>query len=159
TRGDSRGSLRLYGQSPEGRGPLASTSHEGIVEAREWPDASHVLASWSGIEAGRGSRPLHLELWRLLPAAGPPRAWNSGDAVPDELRAIGFVTRKDQLVVRYEVRYPGWKPGCQDQTEHEDMFRRSAGNVGLTLVRRRIVNAWHRELQSAVTRLFAALGA
>ena len=38
------------------------------------------------------------------------------------------------------------------------MLGRPARSIGLTLVHRRVVNGWHRELQSAVTRLYSALG-
>ena len=159
THGDPRGSLRFYGRADGRTSLLASVIHPGHVEVREWPGAGQFLASWSGAETGRGSRSLYLESWRLLPGGGPARIWSSADMFPDGLRATGFAVRDGQLVVRYEVRYPGWKPGCADETEYEDLYRQSARGVGLTLVRRRVVNGWHRELHSAVTRLYGALGA
>jgi hypothetical protein len=157
TRGESLGSLRFYGRADGQVSLLAATTHPGHVEVREWPGTGHLLASWSGAETGRGSRALHLELWRLLPPAGPSRVWSSADMFPDGLRATGFTARDGQLVLRYELQYPGWKPGCADETEQEDVYRQSARGRGLTLVRRRVLNGWHRELQSAVMRLFDAL--
>jgi hypothetical protein len=59
-------------------------------------------------------------------------------------------------MVRYEPRYPGWKPGCAEQTEYEDRYRLAASG-GLVLARRRIRNGWHRELGAAADRLFRAL--
>src|SRR5262249_55475591 len=73
--------------------------------------------------------------------------------------ATGFSARGGQLVVRHESRYPGWKPGCADQTEQEDVYREAARVPGLALAHRRVLNSWHRELQSTVTRFFVALGA
>lgn len=157
TRGEPRGSLRFYGRS-DGRGSLlAAVTHDGHVEVSGWPAAGRFLASWSGVETGSGSGALHLELWRFSHGARPSRVWSSADTSSQGLRATGFATRHDQLVVRYEVRYPGWKPGCAGETEREDVYRVPARGMGLTLVQRRVVNGWHRELQSAVTRLYGAL--
>ncbi len=61
--------------------------------------------------------------------------------------------------MRYEVRYPGWKPGCADQSEQEDIYRPSTRGAGLLLAHRRVLNGWHRELQAAVARFFDALHA
>ena len=159
TRGEPRGSLRFYGRS-DGRGSLlAAVTHDGHVEVSEWPAAGQLLASWFGAETGPGSRVLHLELWRFSHGLRPSRVWSSADTSSQGLRATGFATRNDQLVVRYEVRYPGWKPGCTGETEREDLYRAPSGGKGLTLVRRRVVNGWHRELQSAVARLYDALAA
>ncbi len=162
TRGEPRASLRIYGRS-NGKGSLlAATTHEGHVEVRAWPAADgarQFLASWVGAETGPGSRALHLELWRLRLGASPARVWSSGEAFPEGLRATRFTARDGQLLVRYEVQYPGWKPGCADETEQEDVYRQPARSTDLTLVRRRVVNGWHRELQSAVTRFFGALRA
>jgi len=158
-RGEPRGSLRFYGRSEGQPALLAAVTHQGRVEAREWPGASQFLVSWSSSESGAGSRPLYLDLWRFPRGAAPSRVWSGEDTFPEGLRAGGFAVRAGQLVLRYDARYPGWKPGCADQTEQEDVYRPVAGGTGLMLVRRRIVNGWHRELQSAVTRLYAALGA
>lgn len=162
TRGESRGSLRIYGRSDGEASLLAAVTHEGSVEVHEWParaGASQFLASWVGAASGRGSWALHLELWQRRPRESPRRVWSSADLFPEGLRATGFRVKDGHLIVQYEIRYPGWKPGCADETEQEDVYRASSGTSGLTLVRRRVVNEWHRELQSAVTRLFDALAA
>jgi hypothetical protein len=157
TRGEPRGSLRFYGRSDGRIALLAAVTHEGHVAVDEWPAAGQFLASWFGAETGSGVRALHLELWRFPPGARPSPVWSSAETLPQGLLATSFVTRGSQLVVRYEVRYPGWKPGCTGETEYEDAYRAPARGIGLTLVRRRVVNGWHRELQSAVARLYGAL--
>ena len=65
-------------------------------------------------------------------------------------------TQAGELVVRYEPRYPGWKPGCAEQFEHEDHYRLASAG-GLALSRRQVANGWHRELGVAADRLFRAL--
>jgi hypothetical protein len=159
TQGQPWGSVRFYGRATGRAAVLAEVTHPGQVELQEWPETGQFLVSWSGTETGRGSRPLYLESWRLRPGARPARTWSSADTFPDGLWATGFALRDGQLVVQYEIRYPGWKPGCSDETEHEDRFRWSGRGPGLKLVGRRVVNGWHRELQAAVTRLYEALGA
>ncbi len=61
--------------------------------------------------------------------------------------------------MRYEPDYPGRAPGCEGQTEAEEVFRTSAESG--TLVRRsgRELNGWHRELRATVAQLFDALAA
>lgn len=162
TRGEPRGSLRIYGRSDGTIALLAAVTHEGSVEVRAWPAADgapQFLASWLGPATGRGDRTLHLEIWRQRGGGGAARAWSSGDVFPEGLRTRAFAAAAGQIRVRYEVQYPGWKPGCGGETEQEDLYRQPAGARGVTLVHRRVVNGWHRELQRAVTRLFAALGA
>jgi hypothetical protein len=63
-----------------------------------------------------------------------------------------------ELVVRYEPPYPGWKPGCPGQVEHEDHYRLARAG-GLVLARRRVSNGWHRELGVAADRFFRAVAA
>lgn len=162
TRGEPRGSLRIYGRASGKPSLLAAVTHEGSVEAHAWPSSRGVvrfLASWLGAPTGRGSRSLHLELWQTRAGEGPVRVWSSDDAFPGGLQVRRFAVKGGEIVVRYEAQYPGWKPGCAGETEQEDVYRQPAGARGLALVRRRVMNGWHRELQRAVTRLFGALGA
>lgn len=162
TRGEARGSLRIYGRASGKPSLLAAVTHEGTVEARAWPSSRGVvrfLASWLGASTGRGTRALHLELWQTRAGEGAVRVWGSEDAFPGGLQVRRFAVKAGEIVVRYELEYPGWKPGCAGETEQEDVYRQPAGARGLALVRRRVMNAWHRELQRAVTRLFDALGA
>src|SRR6266851_2108308 len=103
---EGSGSLRVYAGTGPGAALAASSTQDGLLDARVWP-------------------------------AGPDR-----------------VARV--LAVRYEPRYPGWKPGCADQFEHEDHYRLAAAG-GLALARRQISNGWHRELGAAAARFFRAL--
>ena len=66
--------------------------------------------------------------------------------------------RGGDLRIRYEVRYPGWAPGCEGQTEQEDVYRLVAPG-GVTRVARQEHDAWHRDLHAAVERLTLALAA
>jgi hypothetical protein len=158
TQGEPRSSLRIYDRAGT---LLAAVTHEGHLELRPWSTAGarQFLAKWTGEQTGTEARTLHIELWRLRVQSGPVRDWSSDDAFPDGIAATGFSARGGQLVVRHESRYPGWKPGCADQTEQEDVYRQAARSPGLVLAQRRVLNGWHRELQSAVTSFFAALGA
>ncbi len=161
THGEPRGSLRIYGREGRRSSLLAAVSREGSVEAHAWPPsrgALRFLVSWVGAPTGRGSRSLHLELWRTRADEGAVRVWSSDEAFPDGLEVRRFAVRSSEIVVRYEVHYPGWKPGCAGETEQEDVYRQRAGVNAPTLVRRRVMNGWHRELERAVMRLYAALG-
>ncbi len=73
--------------------------------------------------------------------------------------ARAYSVRGNEIRVRYEPDYPGHAPGCEGQTEAEDVFRSSPENG--TLVRRtsRQLNGWHRELRATVAQLFDALAA
>jgi hypothetical protein len=84
------------------------------------------------------------------------RAWSSAAEWPDGLRVADWRAQPGGLVVRYEPPYPGWKPGCPGQLEHEDHYRLVAGG-GLALARRQIHNAWRRELGAVTDRFFRAL--
>jgi hypothetical protein len=158
TQGEPRSSLRIYDRTGT---LLAAATHEGQLEFRPWSTAGdrQFLAKWTGAQTGTEARTLRIELWRLRVQSGPVRDWTSDHAFPEGIAATGFSARGGQLVVRHESRYPGWKPGCADQTEQEDVYRQAARAPGLVLAHRRVLNAWHRELQAAVTRFFASLGA
>lgn len=159
THGEPRSSLRIYDRAGV---LLTAVTHEGQLDLRPWsttPAARQFLVSWVGAQTGTEGRTMHVELWRVRVESAPVRDWSSEDAFPAGLPATGFSARNGQLVVRYEVRYPGWKPGCADHTEQEDVYRQSSRTAGLQLAQRRVLNGWHRDLQSTVARFFDALGA
>ena len=162
TRDQPWGSLRIYGAGPAAA-LLGSSSHDGGPELRAWrqPRGAHAewLATWVGPPDGRGSRRLTIELWRQSGPATVARTWSSESAFPDGLQASDWRVGDGMLRLRYETRYPGWQPGCADQTEREDVWATSARTAGLSLQNRRVLNGWHRELHAAVDRLFAALDA
>jgi hypothetical protein len=157
---EGSGSLRVYAGAGAGAALAASSTHDGLLDARVWPAGpdrvARVFAVWSGAPAAHGERALHAELWEGRDHDRVTRAWTTATQWPDGLRVTDWRTQAGELVVRYEPRYPGWKPGCAEQLEHEDHYRLAAAG-GLTLARRQVANAWHRDLGAAAVRLFRAL--
>jgi hypothetical protein len=84
-------------------------------------------------------------------------AWNTGELFPEGLVARDYRVRGSDVTVRYELRYPGWTPGCEGQTEQEDVYRLAPDRGALVRVSRRQINAWHTDLHQFVSRLLAAL--
>jgi hypothetical protein len=161
--GERASSLRIYGRTAGGPPALyAATTHAGVATIHEWPPPSNggarFAAVWSGEPAGGGARPLWLEVWERRGGGPPARLWSSARVLGDGLRATGWSVRAGEIRIRYQPDYPGWKPGCEEVTEHEDTYRVVAGAGGLALARRQVLNGWHRELGAAVARLLAALG-
>ncbi len=157
---EGSGSLRVYAGTGPGAALAASSTQDGLLDARVWPAGpdrvARVLAVWSGPPAAHGERSLHAELWEGRARDRVERAWSTATQWPEGLRVSDWRTQSGELVVRYEPRYPGWKPGCADQFEHEDHYRLAAAG-GLALARRQISNGWHRELGAAADRFFRAL--
>ena len=157
---EGSGSLRLYTGTGPGAALAASSTQDGRLDAQVWPAGpdrvARVLALWSGPPSAHGARPLHAELWEERAPDQVRRAWSTAEPWPDGLRVLDWRARPGELVVRYEPSYPGWKPGCPGQLEHEDHYR-LAGGGGLALARRQVSNAWHRELGAAADRFFRAL--
>jgi hypothetical protein len=158
-----QGSVRGYGRGPDGEIALiAAVTRKGVPGIHDWPaardGAAQFAASWLGPASGRGGRPLTIEIWRHGGGA-MERVWTSATPYPDGLWALGFAIRREEISVRYEPRYPGWKPGCEGQTEQVDVYRRDARRDGVALAARRVLNGWHRDLHGAVGRLITALAA
>jgi hypothetical protein len=157
-----RGSVRAWGPGPGGEARLlAAVEHEGAPEIHAWPPArdgsAQVLVTWLGAGSGGGGRPLQIEVWRRGGRDGLDRVWSAATLFPGGLWALGFSVKGAEVSIRYEPRYPGWKPGCERQTEHVDLYRPDARGDALVLARRQVVNGWHRELQATVERFLAAL--
>jgi hypothetical protein len=157
---EGAGSLRAYVGTGPGAALAASSTHDGLLDAQVWPVGPdrvvRVLALWSGAPAAHGARSLRAELWEQRAPDRVERAWSTAAQWPDGLAVSDWRTRPGELIVRYEPPYPGWKPGCPAQLEHEDQYRLAAGG-GLVLARRRVVNGWRRGLGEAADRLFRAL--
>jgi hypothetical protein len=153
-------SVRLYGSTHGEASLLKAWTESGIPEVYRWsaPPGGGVefLLAWSG-EAGPQSWPLRLELWRVRGGRLAP-LWRSADRYPEGLWVSHLEVASGRLVLRRELRYPGWKPGCDLQAEQEDRYRADAGG-GLALISRQVFNGWHRDLQRSATRFFAALAA
>jgi hypothetical protein len=151
-------SVRLYRATREDAALLRAWNEGGVPEAYRWnnPKGGGVefLLAWAG-EAGAQSWPLRLELWRMRGGTLAPM-WRSADRYPDGLWVSHVDIAPGRLILRRELRYPGWKPGCDVQAEQEDRYGPAPGG-GLALVGRQVFNGWHRELQRSATRFFAAL--
>lgn len=151
-------SVRMYGRLGDEPALLRVFYRPGRPAVHRLPGGGepHLLVVWDGPPSGRGSRALRLEVVR---ASGPTPevVWASSSLFPEELMARGHVVRGSEIRVRYELRYPGWTPGCPHQTEQEDVYRWNAGTRSVVRVSRRQHDAWHRDLHVHVERLFAAL--
>ncbi len=151
-------SVRLYRATREDAALLRAWNEGGVPEAYRWTNPKgggvEFLLAWAG-EAGAQSWPLRLELWRMRGGTLAPM-WRSADRYPDGLWVSYVDIAAGRITLRRELRYPGWKPGCDVQAEQEDRYRSDPGG-GLALVGRQVFNGWHRELQRSATRFFAAL--
>ena len=67
--------------------------------------------------------------------------------------------RGADVTIRYELQYPGWIPGCEGQTEQEDIYRFVAERATFVRADRRLHDGWHVALHQAVGRILSALGA
>ena len=151
-------SVRVYGPLHDEAALLATLYREGRPSVTPLAGAGEpqFLATWEGAASGRGTRPLRVDLVRAH-ADGVRVTWSTATLFPDGLHARAWVVRPGEIRLRYELHYPGWTPGCEGQTEQEDVYRLAPAQGTLTRVSRQQHNAWHRELHAAVTRLFTAL--
>src|SRR5262245_58189821 len=109
------GSVRVYGSRVGGEVTLlVASTHDGVPELHAWPPArdgaSQFMVTWLGAASGLGGRPLVVELWRRSRREGAERIWNSATVFADGLSALGLGVRNGAMAIRYEARYPGWKP-------------------------------------------------
>lgn len=149
-------SVRVYGPLREEAALLATLYREGhpSITPVAGPGDPQFLATWEGALSGRGTRPLRIDLVRAH-GDGVRVEWSTASLFPDGLYARSWAVRPGEIRLRYELHYPGWTPGCEGQTEQEDVYRAAQGT--LTRVSRRQHDAWHRELHAGVARLFTAL--
>jgi len=156
-------SVRIYARNG-GRFELARTLRRpGVPVLFELPrarsGAAQFFLAWVGPQSNRGSFALQIELWKQE-GETLRSAWSTAELSPGDLLATKFDVRGRSVTIRYEVRYPGWKPGCDGQTEMEDLYQYAPDKGGINLARRRTINGWHQELHSgAVSRLLDALAA
>jgi hypothetical protein len=115
-----------------------------------------MLIVWEGVATGRGTRSLRVDLVRQR-GEDVAVAWSTADLFPEGLMARQWRVQNGEVRVRYELRYPGWIPGCEAQTEQEDVFRASPDAERFVRVGGRQHNAWHRALHQAVAALLEAL--
>lgn len=152
-------SVRLYGSAKGKPALLRAWQEDGVPEVYPWAapagGGAEFLVSWSGTATGWGSWPLRLDLWRVRDGV-VSAVWRSADRYPEGLWVSQVDIKAGRVSLRHEVRYAGWKPGCDVQTEQEDRYRTDPRG-GLALVSRQVFNGWHRELQRSATRFFSAL--
>jgi hypothetical protein len=152
-------SVRLYGSASGKPALLRAWQEDGVPEVYPWAapagGGAEILVSWSGTPTGWGSWPLRLELWRVRDGV-VSALWRSAERYPEGLWVSQVDIKAGRVSLRHEVRYAGWKPGCDVQAEQEDRYRTDPRG-GLTLVSRQVFNGWHRELQRSATRFFSAL--
>jgi hypothetical protein len=148
----------VYGPLRDEAALLATLYREGRPSVTPLAGAGEpqFLATWEGAASGRGTRPLRVDLVRAH-ADGVRVTWSTAMLFPEGLHARAWLVRPGEVRLRYELHYPGWTPGCEGQTEQEDVYRLAPAPGTLTRVSRQQHNAWHRELHAAVTRLFTAL--
>ena len=149
-------SVRVYGTLRGEAALLTAFYREGKPTLYGTGGEGPLLVAWEGAASGWRTRPLRVELLRRE-GDGVRVAWSTADVFPDGLAARGWSVKGGEIRIRYEVRYPGWAPGCDGQTEQEDVYRVTA--AGVTRVSRRTLEAWHRELHATVQRLTSALAA
>ena len=153
-------SVRVYGRLGGEAALLGALRREGrpaVYRLSPAPrDPLEFLVVWEGASSGRGTRELRLDVVRLR-GDDVTVAWSTTDAFPGGLMARDYRVRGAEVTIRYELHYPGWAPGCEGQTEGEDVYR-FVGERG-TLVRasRRQINEWHAGLHRFVSRVLSAL--
>src|SRR5262249_55142186 len=154
--------VRVYGKLGGEAALLTTLSREGRPTVYPWASgpggAAQFVTAWDGPSTGQGLRPLRLDLIRQE-GAGVPVACAPTALFPDGVMARAYLVRSDEIRIRYELRYPGWTPGCEGQTESEDLFRAAPETGSLVRKSGRPLNGWHRELRATVAELFAALAA
>jgi len=160
TSGVAGNSIRVYRRAGTGAERLTAIYRPGIPGLAPMPPTragqGQFLAVWAGPLSPRGIPALRIELWRHE-SDRVRAAWSTADLFGPEFDALSYAVRGQELVVRYAPRYPGWKPGCEGQTEQEDHYRYVQTGETFRLVRRQVDNGWHRELHATVERLLAAL--
>jgi hypothetical protein len=155
-------SVRVYGRLGGEAALLTTLSREGRPTVYPWAPApgglTQFVAAWEGPATGRGIRSLRLDLVRQH-GDDLRVVWSSTDLFPEGLMARAYSVRGNEIRVRYEPDYPGHAPGCEGQTEAEDVFRTSPESGALVRRTSRQLNGWHRELRATVAQLFDALAA
>jgi hypothetical protein len=154
------GSVRIFAGTGPGAALARTITHAGAPEAYPWPaaraGAPQLVLAWVGAPGASGRHPLRLEVWRVAPE-GLARLWSTVDAFPDGLRAVGWRVGVGEIVLRYELHYPGWKPGCDGQAEQEEVLRYVPATDTVASARRQTFNAWHRDFAREVMRFFTAV--
>jgi hypothetical protein len=159
--GTGAASVRVYGPVRGEPQLLRVFQREGRPTVHPLPAAggrAQFLMAWEGPPAGPSARRLRLDVVRQ--AGEDVRVvWTTAALYPDGLAVRSWRLRDGEVRLRYELRHPGWVPGCEAQAELEDVWRLSADGATLERTARRQFNAWHAALHRAVAAFFDALAA
>lgn len=154
-------SVRVYGKLNGQPALLTVLTRDGRPILHPLPAApsgeGQFLVAWEGRFSGWGTRALRLDLVREE-REGARVTWSSADVFPSGLSIRGYRVRGQEIVLRYEVRYPGWTPGCEGQTEEEAIYRLVPARSAYVRSEHHQHEAWHRSLHQTVERLVDALG-
>jgi hypothetical protein len=160
--GEGVNSVRVYGRLGGEPALLRAIQRDGRPVLHPLPEGPQsvpqALVAWEGAASGRGTRQLRLEVLRQL-GDDVRIVWSTADLFPDGLVARHYRVRGTEVTIRYELHYPGWIPGCEGQTEQEDVYRFVAQRGALVRAGRRQINEWHAALHQSVERLLSALAA
>lgn len=155
-------SVRVYGASRGAASLLGTIHREGTPTLYPMPPAAGGAAQfvivWEAARSGRGTTPVRVELVRHE-RDRVRTVWSTADLFGGDLQAWSHAVRGPAITLRYELQYAGWVPGCDGQTEQEDLFRYTPARQTFELVRRRLHNDWHRDFRAVVGRLLTALQA
>jgi hypothetical protein len=158
--GEGANTVRVYGRLGGEAALLGTVRREGRPKLHRLPGTARnpdeFLVAWEGAPSGRGSRELRLDVVRVA-RDEVKVAWSSAEDFPEGLLARAYRLRGTEVTVRYEMHYPGWAPGCEGQTEGEDVYRFVAERGALARASRRRINEWHQALHQFVGRILAAL--
>ncbi len=155
-------SVRVYG-TYRGEAVVLGIIHgDGMPALHPLPLATaekpQFLVVWEGAPTGRGTTPLRIDLVRVG-RDSLETVWGTAKVLGSDLQTWSHAVRGHEVRLRYELRYPGWVPGCEGQTEGEDLYRYVPARQTFTLVRRRLYSPWHRQFRAVVDTLFRALHA
>jgi len=153
--------VRVYGRLAGEAALLGTVRREGRPALHRLPGAPRdpvveFLVAWEGAASGRGTRELRLDVVRLR-RDDVTVAWSTAEAFPEGLVARDYRVRGAEVTIRYELHYPGWTPGCDGQTEAEDVYRFVAERGTLVRASRRQINDWHAVLHQYLGRILSAL--
>ena len=128
------------GGAGDGAGLLTALDGTGWPIVRPLPPdrtgARQFLVTWDGPPAADGARPLRFDVVREE-AEGVRVAWSSAALLPEGLTARWYAVRGTEVTRAPRGALPGWTPGCDGQTEYEDVYRLAPGASTFARVSRR----------------------